>query len=72
MDRSDAYKVLIEPLSEKDGGGYLATVPELPGCMSDGATRSEALVNVEDAIITWLRVARKHGWTIPEPTRAVA
>ncbi|HEV2817826.1 MAG TPA: type II toxin-antitoxin system HicB family antitoxin [Allosphingosinicella sp.] len=72
MDRNGAYKVVIEPLSEEDGGGYLATVPELPGCMSDGATRSEALVNVEDAIATWLHVAHKHGWAIPEPKRAVA
>lgn len=38
--------------------------------MSGGATRAEALVNVEDAIIIWLHVARKHGWTIPEPARA--
>jgi predicted RNase H-like HicB family nuclease len=40
--------------------------------MPDGATRAEALVNVEDAIVTWLHVARKHGWTTPAPTRAVA
>jgi antitoxin HicB len=64
--------VVIEQLCEADGGGYLAAVPELPGCMSDRATRAEALGNVEDAIITRLHVARKHGWTIAEPTRAVA
>ncbi|MEO6635815.1 MAG: type II toxin-antitoxin system HicB family antitoxin [Allosphingosinicella sp.] len=61
------YKVVIEPLSEEDGGGFLATVPELPGCMSDGATRAEALANVEDAIATWLHCARKAGQAIPEP-----
>jgi antitoxin HicB len=43
---------MIEPLSEEDGGGFLATVAELPGCMSDGETRAEALANVEDAIAT--------------------
>jgi len=32
------YPVLIEPLSLEDGGGFLATVPDLPGCMSDGDT----------------------------------
>ena len=31
------YAVTIEPLSEADGGGFVATVPDLPGCMSDGA-----------------------------------
>jgi hypothetical protein len=38
---------VIEPLSEEDVAGFLATVPELPGCMSDGETRAEALANVE-------------------------
>jgi len=66
-DLRATYKVVIEPLSEEDGGGFLATVPELPGCMSDGETRAEALVNVEDAISTWLHCARKMGQTIPEP-----
>jgi predicted RNase H-like HicB family nuclease len=62
-----AYKVVIEPLSEEDGGGFLATVPELPGCMSDGETREEALRNVEDAIATWLYCAEKMGQEIPQP-----
>lgn len=72
MDTSSAYKVVIEPLAEAEGGGYLATVPELPGCMSDGKTRAEALTNVEDAIATWLFCARKMGTPIPEPKRAAA
>lgn len=72
MDTSSDYKVVIEPLPDEEGGGYLATVPELPGCMSDGATRAEALTNVEDAIATWLFCARKMGTPIPEPKRAAA
>jgi len=36
------YAVRIERLAENDGGGYLATVPDLPGCMSDGETPEEA------------------------------
>jgi antitoxin HicB len=66
------YEIHIRPLSGEEGGGYLATVPELPGCTSDGETRAEALVNVEDAIATWLHCARKQGWAIPEPKRAIA
>jgi antitoxin HicB len=72
MDTSSDYKVVIEPLSKEEGSGYLATVPELPGCMSDGATRAEALTNVEDAIATWIFCARKMGTPIPEPKRAAA
>jgi len=35
------YKIKIIKLTEEDGGGYLAYVPELPGCMSDGETLEE-------------------------------
>jgi len=66
------YRVLIEPLSEQEGGGWLATVPELPGCMSDGESRAEALANVEDAISAWLHCAGMDGRPVPEPRRAVA
>ena len=65
--RAQDYAVIIEPLSEENGGGFLATVPELPGCISDGESRAEALANVEDAIATWLYCARKAGHDIPEP-----
>lgn len=63
------YPVVLEPLSADDGGGYLATVPDLPGCTSDGATRAEAAHNVEDAIIAWIEEATALGRPIPEPTR---
>jgi antitoxin HicB len=66
-DARGTYKVVIEPLSDEDGGGFLATVPELPGCMSDGETRAEALANVEDAIATRIYCAREAGEPIPEP-----
>jgi predicted RNase H-like HicB family nuclease len=64
--------VLIEPLSEDDGGGFFATVPDLPGCMSDGETPEEALLNVQDAIATWIEGALELGRPIPEPSRKVA
>ena len=60
------YSVLIRALPEEDGGGWLAIVPDLPGCSSDGETQMEALKNVEDAIEVWLAAARKHGQPIPQ------
>lgn len=60
------YKVEIVKLSDIDGGGFLATVPKLPGCMSDGETPEEALKNIEDAIKCWLDTARELGRAIPE------
>lgn len=65
------YRVIIEPLSEEDGGGFIATVPELPGCMSDGETRQEALANAEDAIATWIYCAEQMGRPVPAPAPAL-
>jgi antitoxin HicB len=65
------YAVVIEPLPEEDGGGFLATVPDLPGCMSDGDTREEAARNVEDAIACWLEEAEMIGRAIPKPRTAL-
>jgi predicted RNase H-like HicB family nuclease len=59
------YPVLIEPLSPEDGGGFLATVPDLPGCMSDGETPEEALANVRDAVEAWIEEARTLGRAVP-------
>lgn len=42
------FKARAMPASE--GGGWHVTVPDLPGCMSDGDTIEEAMANVEDAI----------------------
>ncbi len=63
------YRIHIEPLSEEDGGGYVAFVPDLPGCMSDGETEQEALSNVLEAISDWLDCAKSMKRPIPEPTR---
>lgn len=42
---------------EKDEAGYfVAEVPALPGCFSQGRTREEALQNVQEAIAGWLEV----------------
>ncbi len=63
------YPVVIEPLAPEDGGGYLATVPDLPGCMSDGETRELAARYVGDAIAAWIDEARALGRAVPAPTR---
>ncbi len=69
--RQADYTVVIEPLSEEDGGGFVATVPDLPGCMSDGDTREEAARNIEDAIRSWLEEARALGRPVPSPRPAL-
>lgn len=71
MDRPE-YSVIVERLPDDEGGGYVAIVPDLPGCMSDGATDVEALKNAHDAIESWLARALAMGRDIPKPSRVRA
>lgn len=66
------YEVRIRPLSSTEGGGYLAEVPELPGCMSDGESPEEALSNVRDAIEAWVDAAQAAHQQVPAPRLAAA
>ena len=66
------YAIRLERLAASDGGGYLATVPDLPGCMSDGATPEEALKNVQEAIVSWIEAAREWNQEVPKPSEPLA
>ena len=66
------YRITLRPLTHDDGGGWLAEVPDLPGCMSDGNTPNEAVENVMDAIACWIEAAEEDGRPVPAPTGAQA
>jgi predicted RNase H-like HicB family nuclease len=59
------YEVILY-WSEEDGA-FIAEVPELPGCMADGANYQEALANVEKIALEWIETARDLGRDIPVP-----
>lgn len=59
------YQMVIN-WSEEDQA-YIVEVPELPGCMADGVTRQEALVNAEEVIQEWIETARELGRPVPHP-----
>lgn len=59
------YEVIIY-WSDEDHA-FIAEVPELPGCMADGATYKEALANAETVIQEWIETAKELGRPIPEP-----
>lgn len=65
----EAYAHIVEQLSDEDGGGYLITFPDLPGCMSDGETPEEAVINGRDAFSAWMSARVHIGKPIPKPTR---
>src|SRR5437588_9899370 len=72
MNQNPRYPVILRPLNDDDGGGWIAIVPDLPGCMSDGATGEEAFKNVLDAIESWEEVAREDGVNPPPPDSFLA
>jgi predicted RNase H-like HicB family nuclease len=52
-------------LRKEEDGGYVATVPVLPGCVSQGDTREEALKNVEEAVEVYLEDMRAADESVP-------
>ena len=56
------YRVLIV---QDEDGVFVAEVPSLPGCISQGQTRKEALENVKEAIAGYLESLQKHDEPIP-------
>ena len=56
------YTVIFEPAEE---GGYVATVPALAGCMTQGETFEEAVEMIQDAISGYLAVLKEEGQEIP-------
>ena len=50
------YPFELRPLTKQEGGGWLITWPDLPGCMSDGETPEEAIENGKDAFASWTAV----------------
>ncbi|PYS50859.1 MAG: hypothetical protein DMF68_05910 [Acidobacteria bacterium] len=65
MNENYKYEIIIY-WSEEDNA-FIAEVPELPGCMADGATYAEAVANAETVIDEWIETAKELGREIPEP-----
>lgn len=59
------YEIILYWSEEDDA--YIAEVPELAGCMADGATAKEALHNVEQIAQEWIETAQELGREVPEP-----
>jgi predicted RNase H-like HicB family nuclease len=58
------YRVLIE---QDEDGTYVAEVPSLPGCITQGGTRDEVLSNAREAIAAYLESLEEHGDPVPPP-----
>ena len=58
------FRIIVQP---DEDGVFVAECPTLPGCISQGATRPEALTNIKDAIGGYLASLKKHGEAAPLP-----
>jgi antitoxin HicB len=68
IERLMALPYRIEMIPDEDG--WFISIPDLPGCISQGSTTEEALEMIRDAQRMWLQTALEDGIAIPEPDSA--
>jgi len=60
------FDVVLEAAEE---GGFVVSVPDLPGCRTQGETRDEAVANAKEAIAAYLDALEELGKPVPKPKR---
>lgn len=66
------YPFEMRRLDPEEGGGWLISFPDFPGCMSDGETPEEALANGQDALDGLLSLYAEDGRELPKPGEGAA
>lgn len=61
------YPVNISPIPADEGGGYMVSFPDLPGCMADGNTIDEAIIDARDAFDAWTGAEQEDTGELPAP-----
>jgi len=61
------YNIVLRHIKDESGEYYFATVQELDGCMSDGATVEEAYANIREAMEGWIETKLEAGLSVPMP-----
>lgn len=64
-----SYRVILEARAE---GGFTVYAPALPGCVSEGETKEEALANIKEAIEIYLESLKARGLNPPEALELIA
>ena len=65
--RFEDYAINIAPIPAEEGGGYLVTLPDLPGCIADGETLDTAIEEARDAFTAWAMAEREDKGELPAP-----
>ena len=61
------YPINISPIPGDEGGGYMVTLPDLPGCVADGETVEEAIAEARDAFDAWAEAEWEDKGNLPAP-----
>jgi predicted RNase H-like HicB family nuclease len=61
------YQITTRRINDESGSYYFATVQELDGCMSDGATLEEVYANIREAMEGWMETCLEAGRPVPKP-----
>ena len=72
MKQIPKHRFEVKQLDKTEGGGFLVTFPDLPGCVSDGETLEEAVANAADAENEWLLASQEWDKSAEKPGRFVA
>lgn len=65
--RFEDYPINISPSPDDEGGGFLITFPDLPGCVADGDTLDEAVAEARDTFAAWTMAEQADKGTLPAP-----
>ncbi len=60
------YPFEVRELDETEGGGFLVSFPDLPGCLADGKSLGQAVTNAADAEIAWIKACEHWGNAVPK------
>ena len=63
----EEYPIRVSPIPSDEGGGYMVTVPDLPGCFADGDTIERAIEEARDAFTAWTMAEAEDKGTVPPP-----
>lgn len=61
------YPIDLSPIPKDEGGGYMVTFPDLPGCIADGDTVEEAIAEARDAFAAWTAAVQEEEGRVPAP-----
>ena len=63
----EAYSHLVSPIGAADGGGFMFTMPDIPGVLADGATELDAITDGREAFIAIVSALADMGQEVPVP-----